>query len=271
AAAVFAALAFARRDPGTKPIPARDVLAIAGCACLGIFGNQVLFLYGLQRTTAVNATVLVATIPVFTVLVAIVLRRERAHVLSIVGVVIAFAGVLWLVGGAAVELGGRGALGDLLVLLNALAYAFYLVLVRNLVARHGSVRVVALGFFVGALLAIPIGAPSLIAQAPSLSPGTWALVIFIVLVPTVFTYLANAWALRFATSSMVAIYIYLQPVVAAILAWFFLGEIVSSRVLVTAALVFTGIWLVTRRRTPVPLAPVEGPPPEPSPESAPRA
>lgn len=260
AAAVFGVLAALRHDSRTRPIPVRDVLAIAGCACLGIFGNQVLFLFGLQRTSAVNAAVLVATIPIFTVLVAILLRREAPRAASLLGVVIAFTGVLWLLGGAA-ELGGAGAVGDLLVVLNAIAYAFYLVLVRALVTRHGSVRVVAIGFFVGAVLAVPVGAPSLLAQAPTLSGATWALVIYVVLVPTVFTYLANAWALRFATSSMVAIYIYVQPIVAAVLAWLFLGERVSSRVVATAALVFAGIWLVTRRPPPVPLAPVDVPPP----------
>lgn len=251
AAAVFGALALARRDPKAAPIPMRDVLAIAGCACLGIFGNQVLFLYGLRLTTAVNATVLVATIPVFTVLSAILLRREPPRAHALLGVALAFAGVLWLVGGAAVELGGRGVVGDLLVIGNSIAYALYLVLVRDLVAKHGSVRVVAIGFAVGALLATPLGLPALIAQAPALSAETWWLVLYVVLVPTVFTYLANAWALRFARSSVVAIYIYVQPVIAAILAWVFLGETVGPRVLVTVASVFAGIWLVTR---PAPVA-----------------
>lgn len=256
AAAVFAALALARRDPSARPMPLRDLLAIAGCATLGIFGNQVLFLYGLRLTTAVNATVLVATIPVFTVLFAILLRRETARPRALAGVAIAFAGVVWLVGGAAIELGGRGVLGDVLIVLNSMSYALYLVLVRDLVARHGSVRVVAIGFAFGALLALPIGLPSLLAEGASIEPGIWGLVIYVVLVPTVFTYLANAWALRFVSASVVAIYIYVQPIFAALLAWLYLGETVSPRVLVTAALVFAGIWLTTRPTTRIPLAPV---------------
>lgn len=246
AAAVFwLVLARAGADP-RRPMPARDVLAIAGCAALGIFGNQVLFLYGLRATTATNATVLVATIPVFTVLVAIVLGRERARARTIGAVGLAFGGVLWLVGGD-VALGGETALGDVLVVANALAYAFYLVLVRELVRRYGSLRVVAVGFAAATLYALPFGGPVLAAQAPSISRQIWALVGYVVLVATVFTYLANAWALRHASATTVAIYIYVQPTVAALLAWVVLGDVPSPRLAITALAVFAGIWLASAR------------------------
>ncbi|AKF08422.1 Permease of the drug/metabolite transporter (DMT) superfamily [Sandaracinus amylolyticus] len=243
-ALVFGVLALARRERDAAPVPLRDVLAIAGCASLGIFGNQVLFLHGLRLTSAVNATVLVATIPIFTVLVAILLRREAARANALLGVLVAFAGVVWLVGGPRID--ADGALGDLLVVGNSIGYAFYLVLVRDLARRHGSIRVVAIGFAAGALLALPLGVPALVAQAPSIAVETWWLVLYVVLVPTVFTYLANAWALRFASSSVVAIYVYVQPLFAAWLAWTFLDESPSPRVLVTGLAVFAGIWLVTR-------------------------
>jgi drug/metabolite transporter (DMT)-like permease len=251
AAIVFGILAFRRRHEG-PPMPFIDWLKIAGCACLGIFGNQVLFLYGLRLTGAVNATVLVSTIPIFTVLVAILLRREEARASALVGVSIACAGVLWLVGAAAFDVGGSGVLGDVLIVVNSLCYALYLVLVRGLVARYGSVRVVAIGFAVGALLALPIGAPSLIAQSSQIRADVWWLTLYVVLVPTVFTYLANAWALRFVTSSTVAVYVYVQPVVAAVLAWIFLDEVASPRLFVTAVAVFIGVWLVSRPSTPRP-------------------
>lgn len=242
-ALVFAVMA--ARGGGVRGIPARDVLKIAGCAALGIFGNQVMFLYGLRETSTVNAVLLVATIPVFTVLAAIVLRREEPRARTVGGVALAFTGVAWLVAGD-LELGPETVLGDLLVVGNSIAYALYLVLVRDLVARHGSLPVVTIGFAFGALLAVPIGAPALIAQAPAIEPRIWLVVLYVVLVPTVFTYLANAWALRFAPSSIVAVYIYAQPPVAAALAWALLDEVPSPRIAVTAVAVFAGIWLSTR-------------------------
>lgn len=246
---VGAGLAFALVAPRTfepMAMPWRDRLAIAGCAALGIWGNQALFLSGLARTTATNATVLVATIPVFTAIASMLLRREpvRARVLG--GIAVAFAGIVYLVGFDAIDLGGAHLVGDLLVTANAVAYSFYLVLVRDYAAKYGGLTVVTWGFFCGALYALPLGVPQLIAAAPSVPMQTWGWVLYAVLVPTIFTYLANAWALRFATTSTVAIWIFIQPTIAALLAWRFLDEQPSARLLVAAVLVILGITIVTR-------------------------
>lgn len=245
---VFAALAFAAFSPSSfgSALPRRDKAGIAACAALGIYGNQALFLSGLARTTATNATVLVATIPIFAALVAIGLGRDRPRARVLAGIALAFAGIVYLVGVEALELGGAHTLGDLLVTANALIYAIYLVLVRGYVQKHGGLRVVTWGFFCGALFSLPLGLPQLFAAAPSVSASTWAWVGYAILVPTIFTYLTNAWALRWATTSTVAIYIYIQPTIAALLAWRFLGEEPNARLLIAALLVFAGIWVVTR-------------------------
>lgn len=245
AALVFVLLSLRRPFPR---VPLRDVLAIAGCAALGIFGNQLLYLNGLRRTSAVDATVIVATIPVFTVLAAILLGFEKPRGRTLAGVAVAFSGVLFLVGVEAFGTGARSsALGDLLVLANSFAYGLYLVLIRGLVAKHGSLPVVTIGFVAATLFALPIGLADLVQVAPTLRPGVVALLVYLIAVPTIFTYLANAWALRRAPSSLVAIYIYLQPMGAALFAWAFLGDLPTPRVLVAALAVFVGIWLTATR------------------------
>ena len=90
-------------------------------------------------------------------------------------------------------------------------------------------------------------------MAADVAPTTWALVAYVVVVPTLFTYLTNAWALRFASSATVAIYVYIQPTIAAVLAWYFLDEQPSGRLVVAALLVFAGIWVVTRAPAVVPV------------------
>ncbi len=246
---VGAGLAFALVSPRTftrGAMPARDRLAIAGCAALGIFGNQVLFLSGLARTTATNATVLVATIPVFTALASMLLRREPPRPRVLIGIGIAFGGIVYLVGLDAIDLGGAHLVGDLLVTLNAVAYSFYLVLVRDYTGKHGGLPVVTWGFFCGALFSLPLGVPQLATAASAVPAETWGWVLYVVAIPTIFTYLANAWALRFATSSTVAIWIFIQPTIAALLAWRYLGEEPSARLFVAALVIVTGITIVTR-------------------------
>lgn len=256
AATVFVALDRARRGgtEGLAPMTARDRLAIAGCAALGIFGNQALFLTGLRYTTATHATLLVATIPVFTALVSSALHilrpssglgePPRASVL--VGIAVALGGVAYLVLPDALsdEAGGDAWLGDALVTTNSFVYAIYLVLIRRYAARHGSLPVVAWGFVCGACMALPLGGPAQVEDAADLGASTWWLVAYVVLVTTVFTYLANAWALRYAPSAVVATYIFVQPVVAALLAWAVLSEEPSARLAGAATLVGVGVALV---------------------------
>src|SRR3954466_5102105 len=75
-------------------VAARDLATIALYALTGVVLNQLLFISGLQRTTATNAVVIGATIPVFTVGVAVLLRREEATTAKLVGLLVALAGAL---------------------------------------------------------------------------------------------------------------------------------------------------------------------------------
>jgi len=246
-----AALAFLvwRRLRGPFPrIALRDLALLTLCAVLGIAGNQLLFLAGLARTTATNASVLSAAIPVLTVAAAVVLGREKLVPRLAAGLALACAGMLWLVGADGFRLEGGTLVGDLLIVVNASAYATYLVIVREPIARLGADVVVPVVFGIGAVLTLPFGMAPLASVAPGLGLSAWLLLLYVVLVPTIFTYGANAWALARAPSSLVAVYIYAQPVCASLLAFFFLDERPAPRAYVAAALVFAGIALATSTR-----------------------
>jgi len=227
-------------------VPFGDVLRIAGCGLLGMAANQLLFLGGLERTSATNATVLVTTIPVFTFLVALGLRLERASVRGVLGLLVAFAGVLALVKVERFELAARSLLGDAMIVANALCYAFYLVLVRPYVARYGTLPVVAIGFGASTLAVLPFGVHQLDGVTTA-GAHAWLLLLYVLAVPTLLTYLLNAWALRYASSSTVAIFIYLQPIVGLALAVRVLDETLGLRAGLGTLAVFCGIALVTWR------------------------
>jgi drug/metabolite transporter (DMT)-like permease len=238
---------------GVPRVSKKDALALAGCAVLGIAGNQLLFFHGLARTTASNASVLITTIPVFTFIVSVALRRETVTARALGGIALALSGVLVLLGAEALSLGSETIVGDVMIVLNCLFYGSYLVLVGGLVKRLGSMTAVVWLFFFGALWVAPFGAGDLVRHAGDVAPGTWVKVLYIIFVPTIFTYLVNAWALRHAPASLVAIYIYLQPIAATALAVAFLGEEITPRLMAAAALVFVGIGLLTFRRKAAPI------------------
>ena len=93
----LAARAFSGPAPRQTP---GDRLEIAFLALFGIVANQVLFICGLHRTTATHATLLVATVPIFTIVVGLRMRRERPSARRLLGVPIAFGGVVFLLGTA---------------------------------------------------------------------------------------------------------------------------------------------------------------------------
>ena len=232
---------------GTLAWPKGDIGFIVLCALLGNVLNQELFIHGLARSTATNAVVIGSTIPVFTVLIAIVLRRERARLHRIGGMAIAFAGVAILVGADDLSTDSDHLLGSLMVLANALAYGSYLVIGKPLAERHDPIAILAYLFIAGTPMVAPIGIAAF-ANAPALDVADLAFLAFLIAVPTVAAYALVQTALKRAESSLVAAYIYLQPVFAALGTWLILDEHIGSRTLGCGLIVLFGVWLAARSR-----------------------
>jgi drug/metabolite transporter (DMT)-like permease len=223
------------------PVQRRDHLAIAGLAFIGIALNQTLFLMGLRLTSPVSAALLSVTIPVFTAALAVLLRQERPSLRTLLGLSVAVVGVLWLTGVRAVD---RGAA---LVAINAVSYSLYLVTSRPVIRRLGAFPVITFVFVWACVLFAPIGVPALVADAPRWSARAWALVAYIVVMPTIVAYLLNAWALARTSAIVVTVYICTQPVLAAALAWAQLGTAPTARAAVAAVLIALGVGIVAGR------------------------
>jgi len=244
AALALSAVGVATRKLGR--IARSDWTLLVVCSFLGVVFNQWLFVKGLSLTTAVNATLLGTTIPVFTLLVSIILGNDTASTRRIIGILIAAAGVIYLIGPERADF-SHGA-GDLLIISNSLFYGTYIAISKRLVERYNALTVITWIFIIGSLPTLPIGAMSL-AKVPlkEVSAVVWLSVAYIVLFATVVCYYLNSWALARVPPSTVAVYIYLQPLIAFVLAPLLLGEKVSPRVVVASGLVFAGVAIVTRR------------------------
>lgn len=236
----FVARPAGRRVPAT--LRARDHLVLAGLAVLGIDLNQALFLLGLHRTSPISAALLMPAIPVFTAALAAAFGKERLSARTALGLGAAAAGSLVLVGVTSVDA------GIVLVLCNSLAYAAYLVLGRDVVLRLGALRSVVWVFAWGTLFFVPVGLAPAVHGVVALTPRGVGFVAWIVLVPTVFAYLANAWALGRVGATTVTAYVFLQPLLAALLAWVQLGLAPTGRAVLAAPLVALGVVLVATRR-----------------------
>lgn len=246
AAVALAAIGLATRR--LERIARADWLLLVSSSLLGVVLNQWLFVKGLSLTTAVNATLLGTTIPVFTLLVSIALKNERASIRQIVGILLAGAGVVYLIGPERADFSRSSVIGDLLLVANSLCYGTYVAISKRLVTRYNALTVTTWIFIVGCVPAVPLGAVSLSQVRLSDIPGSvWLAVTYIVLFATVVCYYLNSWALARVPPSTVAVYIYLQPLITFALAPLVLGEKVESRVIIASLLVFAGVAVVTAR------------------------
>ena len=240
-AAIVFALLVRRR---LASVALRDVPLLLLFSVLAIIGNQILFLEGLSRTSQINASVLITTIPVFTVGFALALRRETASLARLGGVAVGLCGALLLARVEHFHLGNRGVLGNLMVVANCSLWSLYLVLARPVLRRIPPLVMTAWLFLIGAVVMAPLGLPSAVDGLARAPLEGWLAAAWVVIFPTIVAYLLNTWALREAESSQVAIFTYLQPVVAGILAWAFAGETLDLRTGIAAALIFVGVALV---------------------------
>lgn len=240
AAVVFQAVRLARREPG---LPWATHARIAVAALFGISANQLLFLYGLSHTSATHAVLLIVCVPVVTLVAALLTGRERASAARVLGIAVAFAG-------AALVITGRGTMaegelvGDLMILGNAVAYAIYLLQVRDLLGVVPPWSLAAALFTWGVPQVLVVTGIPAIPDAP---PAAWGALAFVVLGSTVATYLLNLFALRSVPASVVAVFVCIQPTIAAALAWPLLGERLDGRTLLAGGVTIVGMVVATRR------------------------
>jgi drug/metabolite transporter (DMT)-like permease len=243
AAAVFFQI-FARATGGLAPVARRDALRLCGLGVLGVALNQALFLVGLKYTSALAASLLGITIPVFTAAMAFAFRLERASLRAALGIAIAASGVVFLIGVRNIDKGA------LIIALNCVSYSAYIVLSRGIIQRLGALTVITWVFTSAAILFAPYGGPALAASLPSFTSRAWWLLAYIVVFPTIIAYLFNAWALGRSSPTLVTVYIYTQPILAGLLAWVQLGQALSAKLAVAAALIAVGVGIVATRRVP---------------------
>jgi drug/metabolite transporter (DMT)-like permease len=216
----------------------QDFIRLAGYSVLGVSLNQLLYVTGLQMTTATAAQMLIAGGPAITLLVAILTSREKATPAKWVAIGLASSGALWLVGSGAA---GSRVLGNVLILVNMVAYSIYLVSARDILQRYHPLTVITWIFIFGALGLLPFGVVPVVHELQSTSLDARLALLWIIVFPTVVAYYLNMWALTVVESSLVSTFVYLQPVLTAILAMPILGERPSTRMIPAGVLIFAGV------------------------------
>lgn len=245
--ALFLTMAARLFTPEEPRMTWKDRRSLILLSILGVAANQMLFIKGLSLSTATNATLLVSTIPVFTLLFGAWSGLEKPPRARLLGVPVALAGVLLLLDLERLDFGSATFLGNLLITANSASYALYLLGARAVLARRPALSVTASVFRWGAIPVLLVAIPDLVHFRPAaVSPAGWWAIGAVVLFATVIAYSLNAWGLARTDAATAAIFVYLQPLIAGTLAYFALDERPSPRTFVAAALIFGGVALAVR-------------------------
>jgi drug/metabolite transporter (DMT)-like permease len=257
AALVFCALAYARER--SLAIQRRDLVMLAAAALIGIFLNQLSFVYAIKLTTATTVALLFGTLPVLTGIFAFLLGIERLGSRFWFAAALAFGGV------ALVAIGSGGGVsgqlwGDLLGLAAAATWAWYTVAVSPLLRHYSTVRLSAVAFTIGAVPLLAVGAPQLASQNYDLGVTIWLLYAFAIIGPLVVANLLWFGGISRVGPSRASVFANLQPFLAAIFSLLILSEPIT-RLQVAGGLAIAGGILLSRRPQRVGVTPaIEGAP-----------
>ncbi len=224
-------------------------------ALFGLFGvtfNQLLYVHGLSLTKVTNASLIAVTIPIFALLVGVLIGSEKLRAAKAFGVILAAAGVIFLIDPRNASFSAETTKGDVFVVLNSLSYGIYVATSKNVVTRNGAMKSITWIFLFAALICVPLGTYSLSTiDIASVDLSIWLMALHIAVIATAVPYFFNAWALARVDPSTVAVFVYLQPVIGFLTAVAFLGERIGLNFIIAAALIFAGVFLVTKKLKPV--------------------
>ncbi len=247
AAAVFLILfAFWRNRPSFK-ITRGQLGYLAITALFGITLNQIFFIGGIGRTSAAHAGLIVALGPVIVLILSCAMRLEALTLLKSVGAAISLGGVVVLTTNKPTPGSDATVSGDVIMLLGTAVFAYYTILLKKVANDYDAVTLNAIIFLLGATMMLPVSARALLAvRWQALPVDAWWCMAFIVGCGSVLAYLIYAFALTELTASRVAAFNYLQPVIAAGLGVWLLGEGITSQAIAGGALILFGVYLTER-------------------------
>jgi len=219
------------------------------CAIFGVAANMLMFFKGLSITHEINAAVMMLFAPIFVFIFSFILKTEKLYWWNVLGVLTASVGAMLFLGGAQFHFDKSTFIGDIFIILNAISYAFYLVFVRRLLKKYHPISVTRICFIIGFIIVFPFGIQELLEAKLTLMNGQqWFALLFVLIMATYVTYALNAVAVKKGGAGIVGSYIYLQPVLAALIAQYLGSDNITLIKAIYAAIIFFGVYLVSIKK-----------------------
>ncbi len=231
----------------------KDVGRFLLCALTGIAINQLFFIKGLSLTYSIHASLLLLITPILITIIASFLLKEKITSYKIIGLFLGILGALILI--LSKDTAGNAAnavLGDVFVILNAISYTFYFVLVKPLMKIYNPIMILRVIFTIGFFMILPVCYNEFkIIPWQQYDVKAFATLALIAVAGTFFAYLFNIYGIKILGASIAGAYIYSQPLFAAIIAVSFLNEQISANKIIAAICIFAGVFISNKQKVSV--------------------
>jgi drug/metabolite transporter (DMT)-like permease len=236
---IFAAVEHRELFPKIKSIRTWGLLL--GLSVVGIAMSQTLFLWGLKHSTSTNTAILSTSIPMFALLIVSLRGQAQLTWREFTGLGISLVALMIFYDIRNVSFGSKTIQGDLAILVSCFLMAGYISFCKDLFSQVKLLWGTTLLFIFGGLVLLPSAAAEINAMQ-DVPPMTFVYAFtYSVFGATLITYFLNNWAYRHVSPSIISLFIYLQPVAAAVAAFELLGETLETRKIIAGALIFVGM------------------------------
>ena len=233
----------------------KDLLKLLGASLLAIVFNQGCFIFGVGLTSPVDASIITTSMPLLAMVLAAIYLKEPITGKKVLGIAVGATGALLLILGShqvseAKAAGNHYIWGDLLVLLAQFSYALYFVLFKNFVNKYSLITIMKWMFTYAFICALPFSYNDLLhTEWKSLQNTEIGALVFIVVGSTFISYVLIVIGQKNLRLTVAGMYNYVQPLVASIVAVCWGMDTFNFVKIISVALIFGGVYLVTNSRS----------------------
>ena len=237
-------------------ISREDIPRFILCGLFGVALNQMFFFHWLNLSSSINSGIIMSMNPIMVAILSFFILKEQPSFIRTIGILIGAVGAILLTLKGSVQ-AGESMLGDLFLFINAMSYAFYLVLVKPLMTKYAPLTVITWVFTFGLFL-ICLYPPTLIdlnqISLYGFPSEIYLKIAYIIIGVTFMTYLLTIYGLKYLSATVSSSYIYFQPVLVILFAFLFTylnwsedyTNTITIQKLSYMLLIFTGVYLTTR-------------------------
>ena len=234
-----------------ETIERKDFLRIAFTALFGMCINMLMFFKGLQLSTPINSGVIVTLTPIIILILSAFFLKEKLTRFKFLGIVLGFIGALLLIlyGNSTKVINAPDiSLGNTMLLINAVSFGAYLVMVKPLTKKYSTVTLMKWMFLLGVIYTFPFTITEFIEVSWKTLPfeAIWRIG-FVIVGTTFLTYMFNVYALKTLPATTIGAFTYLQPIITIVYAVITGNDILDGVKILACLLVFLGVYLVSKK------------------------